>query len=157
MSPKSKHTLLVTMVCVIFLFPGASFAQKQAEQTDLPINAAERTHVIEAVLGRLNESYVLPEIAVRTEQSIRARMQKGEYDKVTSSSVLAQTLTKHLAEIAKDKHLGVGFSYDPIPISTDQKELSAEDRDKFRRMASSINFGFEKVERLNGNVGYMEL
>ena len=157
MNPKSTHTNLVTVVCVIFLLPGASIAQKQAEQADLPINAAERTHVIEAVLSRLNESYVLPETAVRMEQSMRARMQKGEYDKITASSVLAQTLTTHLAEIANDKHLGVSFSYDPIPISIDQKEPTAEDRERFRRMASSINFGFEKVERLNGNVGYMEL
>jgi hypothetical protein len=157
MNPKSTHTVVVTVVCVIFLLPCAAIAQKQGEQTDLPINAAERTQVIEAVLSRLNESYVLPEIAVRMEQSIRARMQKGEYDKVTSSSVLAQTLTTHLAEIARDKHLAVGFSYGPIPVSTDQKEPAAEDRERFRRMASSINFGFEKVERLNGNVGYMEL
>ena len=83
--------------------------------------------------------------------------QKGEYDKINSSALLAQTLTAHLAEIAKDKHLGVGFSYDPIPISSEQKEPSPEDRERFRRMASSTNFGFEKVERLNGNIGYMEL
>lgn len=157
MNIKSKIAMPVTVLGIVLLLSASSRAQAQVEQTDLPINAATRTQVIEAVLRRLNESYVLPEIAARMEQSIRTRMQKGEYDKVTSSSVLAQTLTTHLAEIAKDKHLGVGFSYDLIPISTDQKEPSAEDRERFHRMASSINFGFEKVERLNGNVGYMEL
>lgn len=157
MKIKSKIAMSIAALGIVLLLSASPMAQAQVEQTDLPINAATRTQVIEAVLSRLNESYVLPEIAARVERSIRMRMQKGEYDKVTSSSVLAQTLTAHLAEIAKDKHLGLGFSYDLIPVSTDQKEPSPEDRERFRRMASSANFGFEKVERLNGNVGYMEL
>jgi len=157
MKIKSKIAMRVTVLWAIVLLPAISIAQAPAEQSDLPINAAARTHVIDSVLSRLNQSYVLPEIAARMEQSIRTRMQKGEYDKINSSAVLAQKLTAHLVEIAKDKHLGVGFSYDPIPISSDQKEPSPEERERFRRVASSINFGFEKLERLNGNVGYMEL
>lgn len=157
MNIQSKVARHATVLCVVVLLSATSLAQAQAEQTDLPINAATRTQVIEAVLSRLHEFYVSPEIAARMEQSVRARMQKGEYDKINSSALLAQTLTAHLAEIAKDKHLGVGFSYDPIPISPEQKEPSPEDRERFRRLASSQNFGFEKVERLNGNIGYMEL
>lgn len=157
MNTKSKITLPVIVLGIFLLLSSVSVAQPPAAQTDLPINAATRIQVIEAILSRLNESYVLPEVAARIEQSIRARMQNGEYDQITSSLVLAQTLTTHLAEIAKDKHLGVGFSYAPIPISSQQREPSPEDRERSRRMQSSMNFGFEKVERLNGNVGYMEL
>ena len=157
MNIKSKITLPVTVLWTVLSLSAISIAQPQAGQTDLPINPATRTKVIEAILSRLNESYVLPEIAVRMEQSIRARMREGGYDKISSSALLAQTLTAHLAEIAKDKHLGVGFSYNAIPISSEQKEPSPEDRERFRRIASSMNFGFEKVELLNGNIGYMEL
>lgn len=156
MKPNFRLLTRATLLLVILVFP-IVFVQAQENHSDISINAATRTDVIEALLKRLNESYVLPEAAAQMEKSIRTRMQKGEYDKITSSVVLAQTLTAHLAEIAKDKHLGVGFSYDPIPIRSDQKEPSPEDRERFRRMASSMNFGFEKVERLNGNVGYMEL
>ncbi|HEY5883920.1 MAG TPA: S41 family peptidase [Pyrinomonadaceae bacterium] len=157
MSIKSQIAMAVAAVSVVLWLPSTTIAQVQTGQADLPIDAATRTKVIEAVLSRLNGSYVMPEVAARMEQSIRARTQKGEYDKINSSALLAQTLTTHLGEIAKDKHLGVSFSYDPIPISTEQREPSPEDRERFRRMVSSTNFGFEKVERLNGNVGYMEL
>jgi C-terminal processing protease CtpA/Prc len=153
----SKFTTVVAVLWVVFCLLSTSNAQAQSSSTDLPVNAAARTQVIEAVLNRLNESYVLPEVAARMEKSIRTRMQQGEYDKINSSALLAQTLTAHLAEIAKDKHLSVGFSFDSIPISSEQKEPSPEDRERFRRMAGSVNFGFEKVERLNGNIGYMEL
>ena len=156
MSMSLKPSLMTALI-LVHLLSVPSFAHTQAKQADIPIDSATRTQVIERVLSRLNESYVLPEVAARMEQSIRARMRQREYDKINSSALLAQTLTSNLAEIAQDKHLGVGFSYDPIPISSEQKEPSPEDRERFRRMAASINFGFEKVERLNGNVGYMEL
>lgn len=157
MNIKSKITLPVSVLWIVLSLSAISIAQPQAGKTDLPINSATRRQVIEAILSRLNESYVLPDVAARIEQSIRARMQKGEYDKISSSALLAQTLTAHLAEIANDKHLGVGFSYDALPISSEQREPSPEDRERFRRLASSMNFGFEKVERLNGNIGYLEL
>jgi C-terminal processing protease CtpA/Prc len=157
MNIKSNTAMPVTVLGIVLMLSASSMAQTQVAQTDIPINAATRTQVIEAVLSRLNESYVLPEVSAQMEKSIRTRMQKGEYDKINSSALLAQTLTAHLAEIAKDKHLSVGFSFDPIPISSAQKEPSPEDRERFRRMAGSVNFGFEKVERLTGNIGYMEL
>ena len=150
----SKLPILVNLLLVILLFSFANFAQ---EQKDISINAAERTQTIEAILDRLNESYVFPETAAQMEKSIRSRMQKGKYDKINSSVVLAQTLTAHLAEIAKDKHLGVSFSYEPIPANENQGEPTTEEKEMFRRFAGSQNFGFEKTERLNGNIGFMEL
>jgi C-terminal processing protease CtpA/Prc len=91
------------------------------------------------------------------EKSIRSRIQKGEYNQINSSTVLAQTLTSHLREISNDKHLGVNFSYELIQANEKQNEPTAEDKEMFRRFAAAQNFGFEKVERLNGNVGFMEL
>ena len=51
----------------------------------------------------------------------------------------------------------MNFSYEPIPAHGNQSEPSAEAKEMFRRLAGSQNFGFEKVERLNGNVGFIEL
>ena len=157
MKHNSRLLALVALLTVVLVFPVITLAQVQADQTDITITAVTRTETIEAILRRLNESYVLPEIAAQMEKSIRTRMQKGEYNQTSSSVALAQTLTSHLLEICNDKHLGVSYSYEPIPATSNQGEPSPEDRERFRRMASSINFGFEKVERLNGNVGYMEL
>jgi C-terminal processing protease CtpA/Prc len=91
------------------------------------------------------------------EKSIRSRIQKGEYNQINSSTVLAQTLTSHLREISRDKHIGVNFSYESIQANEKPSEPTAEEKEMFRRFAAAQNFGFEKVERLNGNVGFMEL
>jgi hypothetical protein len=64
--------MAVAMLWAVLWLPSTPIAQVQTGQADLPIDAATRTQVIEAVLSRLNESYVLPETAARMEQSIRA-------------------------------------------------------------------------------------
>jgi C-terminal processing protease CtpA/Prc len=157
MNNKLRFLMPATVLTVILLFSVLSCAQARPGQTDLPINAATRTEVIESVLRRLTHSYVLPEVAAQMEKSIRLRIQKGEYNQINSSTVLAQTLASHLREISNDKHLGVNFSYEPIPVNEKQSEPTAEEKEMFRRFAAAQNFGFEKVERLNGNVGFMEL
>ncbi len=60
------------LLCVIALSI-ANVAAAQPEQPDLTIDAATRTQVIDAVLKRLNDSYVFPEVAKKMEQSIRER------------------------------------------------------------------------------------
>ena len=123
---KTKLPILVNLLIVILSFSFTNFAQRQ---NDISLNAAERTQIIEAILSRLNESYVLPETAAQMEKSIRSRIQKGEYNQIISSAALAQTLTSHLREISNDKHLSVNFSYEPIPASENQSEPTTEEKE----------------------------
>ena len=58
--------------------------------------------------------------------------------------------------MCKDKHLGVGYSPDPLPKSMDRGP-SAEEEKKMVANAALRNFGFKKVERLSGGVGLLEL
>ena len=83
-----------------------SFAQP--EQPDLTIDAATRTQVIDGILKRLNNSYVFPDVAKKMEQSIRERVDKKEYDQITSAKDFATKLTNDLQAVSHDKHLRVG-------------------------------------------------
>ncbi|MDQ3803360.1 MAG: S41 family peptidase [Acidobacteriota bacterium] len=149
--------MFISVLVAVLSLPATSLAQAQPGQTDLPITPLKRAEVIEAILRRLNESYVSPEAAARMESAISARVKRRGYDQIISSAALAQALTSHLREVSNDRHLGIRFSYEPIPANAGRNEPSPEERERFRRSASSINFGFEAVKRLNGNVGYMEL
>ena len=78
--------LIVRMVVLSLLTISISMiAFAQEEQKDLTIDAATRTQVVETILKRLNESYVFPEVAKKMEQSIRERVEKKEYDQITSA------------------------------------------------------------------------
>jgi hypothetical protein len=151
--------MLKTMRLVIICLLAASAATitlAQPEQPDLTIDAATRTKVIDAILERLNNSYVFPEVAKKMEQSIRERVEKKEYDEITSAKQFATTLTNDLQAVSKDKHLRVRYSHSAIPERGPRREPSAEERQQRRLDLTWMNHGFTKVERLSGNIGYLE-
>ena len=64
--------------------------------TNMVIDASVRSRVVDGVLRQLHAHYIFPDTAMAMEQDIRRRMGKGEYDAITSGSVLAAVLTTHL-------------------------------------------------------------
>ena len=140
----------------ILLYSDMGLAQGQREQPNLTIDAAMRSEVIEGVLEKLNAYYVFPEVAKEMEKAIRTRLEGKEYESITSAAVLCETLTEHLREISHDKHLRVSYSHEPHPMPDSEAKPSPKEREKWRRMAGLRNFGFEKVERLGGNIGYLD-
>ena len=151
---KSLTTRAFIVMVVLVMAAIAGFAQP--EQPDLTIDAAARTKVIDGVLKRLNDSYVFPEVAKKMEQSIRERVSNKEYDSITSAKEFSKKLTDDLQAVSKDKHLRVRYSHRPIPERGPRREPSAEEREENKRELTFMNHGFSKVERLPGNIGYIE-
>ena len=151
-----KTTIVRLAILCLITLSVANIASAQPEQPDLTIDAATRTQVIDAILKRLNDSYVFPEVAKKMEQSIRDRTDKKEYDQITSAKQFATTLTKDLQAVSSDKHLRVRYSHSPIPERGPRREPTAEEREQRKRDMSWMNHGFVKVERLRGNIGYLE-
>jgi hypothetical protein len=146
--------LVLALTCV--LYSPEVFCQQPDKQPDLTIDAAARTRIINTALKRLNDSYVFPEVATKMEASIRERAAKGEYDSITSAKAFATKLTEDLQAVSKDKHLRMRYSNDVLPTNMGPREPTAEERQEERRDLSWMNHGFNKVERLRGNTGYIE-
>jgi retinol-binding protein 3 len=125
-----------------------------SEVIGFEIDAATRERVIAGAIEKLNDSYVFPETAKKMEQALRRRQRGGEYDAVTDGEKLASLLTAHLQEVSKDKHLRVNFSAARYPddLAAPRPEQVAENR----KMTERANCGFEKLELLAGNVGYVK-
>ncbi len=132
------------------LFVGAALAQGNQPPADKTIDAAQRQAVIEGAIKKLHETYVFPEVAKQMETALRERMQRKEYDTITSATAFANRLTEHLQAVSKDKHLRVRFTGGAMPMG------APPDREQMRQMAGKRNFSFEKVERLSGNIGYLD-
>lgn len=130
-----------------------TLAQNAPQDTDLTIDQAVRAEVIDGALRWLNLDYVFPEVAVRMEEAVREHAEMGKYDSITSAREFAETLTTNLQGVSGDKHVRVVFSI-PIPFGA---EPTMEPRERTGSRLSRINYGFEKVERLAGNVGYLDL
>ena len=159
---KRVSTIAATLAAFAVLFCSAPGGAAQPQQPgpqppDLTIDAATRKAVIDSALKRLNDAYVFPEVAQSMEKAVRERAARGEYDQMTSARAFADALTEHLQAVSKDKHLRVRYSHQPIPErASGPREPSAEERDEYRREMAWMNSGFDKVERLPGNIGYIE-
>jgi hypothetical protein len=124
------------------------------------LDAAARAEIIDAALQALTDAYVYPEVATKMEAAIRARQRRGEYDAVTSGRQFAQLLTDHLREVSRDRHLGVNFNPQAVPPPPPPPPPPAGPQtpdDPQRLIAGRQNFGFVRVERLAGNIGYVDL
>ncbi len=155
-----KLTALISLFAFAALLSASArdaSAQMRPEQPDMTIDTSVRTQIIEGALKRLNEQYVFPEVAQKMEQAIRARVTRKEYDNVTSAKEFAKLLTTHLQEISRDKHLHVDYFSEAVPVEPEHEEPTAEEREKYRQFGRRVNFGFDKVERLPGNVGYIAM
>jgi C-terminal processing protease CtpA/Prc len=152
-----RRALTVFLSLVLFspiLVPGS--AAVGDEPTGPPLTAATRAATIEGVLKRLREGYVFPEVAQKMEQGVRERARKGAYDGITRGEDLARDLTAHLREVGRDSHILVTYSREKRP-KRPANDPTADEQEKRKRRAASVNFGFKRVERLAGNVGYLEL
>lgn len=124
---------------------------------DMSIDSATRATVIDTLIKELNDGYIFPEVAKKMEADLRKRQSADEYASLGSAQAFARKLTEDLQAVSKDKHLRVRFSERPIPIRSGNSGPTPEQRAEFERNVKFENFGFEKVERLRGNIGYIEL
>ncbi|WP_052345847.1 S41 family peptidase [Paucisalibacillus sp. EB02] len=107
--------------------------------------------VIIRMLELINESYVFPDVAKKVEQRVLKKLHNQEYADLLDPTQFSQQITKDLQEVSKDKHLGLKYFEMPKGQSEVEKKKETENR---KRLLSLHNYGFEKVERLPGNIGY---
>jgi hypothetical protein len=121
---------------------------------DFKIDAATRSRVIDGALENLNAYYVFPDVARKMEEAVRLRQKKGEYDSVTDGDSFAHMLTSNLQDVSHDKHLHVNFS--PAKLPEGLPGAGQDGAAQYRKQMERMNCGFDKVERLAGNVGYLK-
>lgn len=123
---------------------------------DLPLDAETREVILTAISEKLAE-YAFPEVAQKIQTDIQKRIESEGYQDVKSGSQLAETLTAQLQALSSDLHLKVHFSPAVLPHLEPQTEIPPEELELQRQQGALRNFDFNRVERLRGNVGYLEL
>lgn len=143
---------LTSLLLVAAVFRAAA----QTAPPDFQVTSQERSAVIEGAIAKLNEIYVFAETARKMEEAIRARVAKEEYASITSAKEFARKVTADLREVSHDKHLSLMYFRDGAR-ETPSDGPSPEEIKAQRPFMEKLNFGFEKVERMQGNVGYLEI
>ncbi|WP_205525994.1 S41 family peptidase [Pyxidicoccus trucidator] len=147
---------LGALLCAAALLVSTASPAQMGRGAGEPVDAAMRAKIVDRVSTALNETYVFPDVARKMEANLRKKLKAGAYDKLANSAELAEALTRDLQEVSKDKHLSIHYA-PTRPPGMGPDGPSQEAREEHRREMASRNFGFEKVERLAGNVGYLDL
>lgn len=154
-----KTIVLLVKVAAVFVLALfiLRFVATAQQPPDMSIDAATRTAVIDNLIKELNAGYVFPEIAKELEADLRKRQAAKEFDSITSAQAFIKKLTEDLQAISKDKHLRVQFSAKPIPVQAQPNQPTDAQLEQNRMSMRRVNYGFERVERLTGNIGYIDL
>jgi hypothetical protein len=124
---------------------------------DEPLSAAD---IVQLVARQLRASYVFPDAGRLAAAALEARLAAGEYDGLDDAS-LAELLTAQLYEACADKHLRVRAMPPGAgpprsgrrPGPAERGRPQPDSRPEFR----PLNFGIFRVERLAGNIGYLDV
>jgi hypothetical protein len=149
---------LVTLALALAAPASAQFSQPPPDQPDLTIDAATRAAVIDSLTFQIEQNYVFPDLAKKVAKTLRERAKKGRYDGITSAIAFNDTLNAALRELAHDRHLRTHYRHEPMSRQNPSAGgPSPEERARLLADSRRLNFGFQRVERLPGNIGYIEL
>jgi C-terminal processing protease CtpA/Prc len=113
--------------------------------------------IVDATIVKLKDLYVFPDVAAKVEAVLKKtpRSDKAIAD-AGEAKAFAQQLTDELQAVTHDKHLRVRYSDTALPQRT-VATPTAEEEARMHEQMERGNFGVERVERLPGNIGYIDL
>jgi hypothetical protein len=157
MSSKMLVKALVLCFCLALVAP-AGFSQAQLASPS--VDATQKQAIVDEISTLLNANYIFPETAKKVEDALRAKLKNGDFDKLTGAPEFARAVSAVILEVSKDRH--TGFAYNPA-MAEDLRRLAGQSEEEAKKVrerrleaARRDNFGFRKVERLAGNIGYLD-
>ena len=177
MRPSRRSRLLRArlLAALPLLLPAAPALHAQAPApAPAPLTAAARRQALDSAAVLLSTRYLDPAAGRRLADSLRAWARRDAFATVADPARLADTLGRALRAVVADKHLylrhvpnveyvggaGAGRIVDarvapaggagPVMV---RRSGRVDPRDS--ATVARTNFGFAKVERLDGNVGYV--
>lgn len=129
---------------------GAILAQEN------PLTAQERRQVVDRIADLVVQRYVYEDVGLRTADHIRKKLAAGAFDEMTDGETFARVLTEELQSVNRDRHMRVRLR----PMRGGDEETAPDPitmRTRFTQGMRERNFGFARLEHLEGNIGYLDL
>ena len=134
-----------------------------ADQEQSLVDAATCAEVISALIDQLRAHYVFPLVAEQIGTELRQQLTTETYASALTAEAFCTALTQTLQTVGHDKHLNVRYSAEAHlpasdgPSNTDKLAEDVAWREAYHEEARLQNYGFARVERLPGNIGYLDL
>ncbi|HMS65717.1 MAG TPA: S41 family peptidase [Ignavibacteria bacterium] len=154
---KHKFIMIATIISLMLPVTGAAVKCQSNEVAGKSLSSAEKESAVNSISKLMFDNYIFPAVSVEMGEYLNSRLKNGEYNGFSDPQLFADEITNDLQFISKDKHIRV--QYNPEQIKK-MNSLPKEDENivsqEFIQMLKNENFGFKKVERLGGNIGYID-
>lgn len=115
------------------------------------------SEIIRSLSEKLRAYYIFPDVAEKICNGLQKHLDDGDYNGMDEGEFFAYALTAHMQEVCHDEHVWVKWHSEPLPDGEEVLRLSKKWMDEQHIQAKLNNYGFYKVERMAGNVGYLDI
>lgn len=144
-----RQTLAVFFLCA------ATTIALAAAPPGPALSQPQRSELLQTLSAKLRANYIFPEVVARIDAALPAKAQAYPAD--VSAREFAELLSKDLRALGDDKHFRVFHDPRFKEDSTPNAVPSAQEMAQQRSEIAGLGFGIEKLQRLPGNVAYLEL
>ncbi|WP_430401616.1 S41 family peptidase [Fluviicola sp.] len=112
----------------------------------------ERNKQIIEIADKIKEYYIFEDVANQLSDKLKSEIELKTFDGL-SDSEFAESLSSYLSENGNDLHFNVLYR----PSQEEEKPVNEKQLlQEYDAINKQWNYGFEKVARLDGNIGYIE-
>ncbi|MDQ0594193.1 C-terminal processing protease CtpA/Prc [Chryseobacterium ginsenosidimutans] len=128
------------LVGISLLYSSITFAQKD-----------DKAAILSDITKKIEQYYIDKDTYKKVDSLFQIESKKGSFNQLTQKE-FAALLTERLRTVIKDKHFFVKY----LENYTPEKQGNEKESEKLNNFHNSLeNFGFEQVQRLEGNIGYI--
>lgn len=146
MNPMSLLARVLIAGLVFFCVAGAT-ARAEA------VSLADRAAVVEAVRAHLRTDYADATVGLKADAALEDTVDADWLAAPPTGEAFAATLTALLQSLTGDGHLNVEYAAEGV--SEDAASYSEAEMERW--YGAHLNYGVERIERLAGNVGLLDL
>ena len=122
---------------------------------EVELTAKKRKAIVARISEVLNEHYFKVDVAKQMGDFIQNALENGDYENIIRLPDFCYRLTKNLRSVSNDLHLRV-YPYQGGPVEKGEPDEGAY-ISRGLPTWKKANFGFRKLELMDGNIGYIEL
>jgi C-terminal processing protease CtpA/Prc len=122
-----------------------------------PITDVDRKQVLDAVIAHLETEYVDPDVGKRAAKKLRDKSVRELLKSAGDGTAVAEALRDKLRAETGDGHLNVEYSEKELPSDQAAADAEFSEQEMERYYGAHVNFGVRKAERLENNIGVLDL
>ncbi len=154
-SARNASLSVLCLIALLLMAPGIQVAVQPQPGTVPSIDRKTQSIIIDSVSSALKEDYVFADVARKMEDLLRKNLKDGKYAEFADPAAFVERLSEELRSLSHDKHLHVRY----LAPGAEQEEAAVSPEVQKQRRLERLrarNFGFQKVEILPGNIGYLD-